>query len=250
MSTQDSIKENQEFDKVVSILTPQFKRTCDFSYAKPRKRLVNKIWAISGIAAMFLVVLSVAIKSVLPASATELINSAFTTLMNAESIKVEFEWRGVKTSAEEIYSPDPSGNVINGTLYLLRKDGKVNMRIDWQDTEKNSIVFNGCDYIHLQDNHIANKYPTAFDGKLMELFSQKTLPDYLKGTSELSTEGNRIMIKHHKENITFYGEFQKDSKRLVKASAIISLPEEKNITLLETKSIETGIDISESMFLE
>lgn len=250
MSTQDSIKENQEFDKVVSILTPQFKRTCDFSYAKPRKRLVNKIWAISGIAAMFVVVLSVAIKSVLPASATEVINSAFAALMNSESIKVEFVWRGVKTSAEEIYSPDPSGNVINGTLYLLRKDGKVNMRIDWQDTEKNSIVFNGCDYIHLQDNHIANKYPTAFDGKLMELFSQKTLPDYLKGTSELSTEGNRIMIKHHKENITFYGEFQKDSKRLVKASAIISLPEEKNITLLETKSIETGIDISESMFLE
>ena len=250
MNMQDDRKEYLESEKVAELLTPKFQRKCEFSYAKPRKRLVTKIWAISGIAAMFVVVLSVAIKSVLPVSATEVINSAFTTLMNAESIKVEFVWRGVKTSAEEIYSPDPSGNVINGTLYLLRKDGKVNMRIDWQDTEKNSIVFNGCDYIHLQDNHIANKYPTAFDGKLMELFSQKTLPDNLKGTSELSTEDNRIMLKHHKENITFYGEFQKDSKRLVKASAIISLPEEKNVTLLETKSIETGIDISESMFLE
>lgn len=122
------------------------------------------------------------------------------------------------------------------------------MRIDWQDAEKNSIVFNSCGYIHLQDNHIANKYPTAFDGKLMELFSQKTLPDNLKGTSELYTEGNMIIIKNHKENITFYGEFQKDSKRLVRASAIISLPEEKNITLLETKSIETDIDIPESLF--
>lgn len=250
MNMQDDRKEYLESEKVVELLTPKFQRKCEFSYAKPRKRLVNKIWAISGIAAMFVVVLSVAIKSVLPVSATEVINSAFTTLMNAEGIKVEFVWRGVKTSAEEIYSPDPSGNVINGTLYLLRKDGKVNMRIDWQDTEKNSIVFNGCDYIHLQDNHIVNMYPTAFEGKLMELFSQKTLPDGLKDTSEFSTEGNMIMMKHHKENITFYGEFQKDCKRLVKASAIITLPEEKNITLLETKSIETGIGIHESMFLE
>lgn len=250
MNMQDDRKEYLESEKVVELLTPKFQRKCEFSYAKPRKRLVNKLWAISGIAAMFVVVLSVVIKSVLPVSATEVINSAFSTLMNAESIKVEFVWRGVKTSAEEIYNPDPSGNVINGTLYLLRKEGKVNMRIDWQDTEKNSIVFNGCDYIHLQDNHIVNRYPTAFEGKLMELFSQKTLPDDLKDPSEISTEGNMIMMKHHKENITFYGEFQKDSKRLVKASAIITLPEEKNITLLETKSIETGIDIPETLFYE
>ena len=124
------------------------------------------------------------------------------------------------------------------------------MRIDWKDTEKNSIVLNSCDYIHLQDNRIANKYPTAFGDKLMKLFSIETLPDDLKNSTELSTEGNMIMIKSHNENITIYGEFQKDSKRLVKASAIFSLPEGRNITLLETKSIETGIDITESMFFE
>ena len=62
----------------------------------------------------------------------------------------------------------------------LRKNGKVNMRIDWKDTEKNSIVLNSCDYIHLQDNRIANKYPTAFGDKLMKLFSIETLPDGFK----------------------------------------------------------------------
>lgn len=250
MDMQDDRNEYLESEKVIGLLTPKFQRTCEFSFAKSRKRFVNKIWVVSGVAAMFVVVLTIALKSVIPVSAIEIVNSAFTTLSNSERIKVEFVWRGVKTSAEEIYSPDPSGNVINGTLYLLRKNGKVNMRIDWQDTEKNSIVFNSCDYIHLQDNHIVNKYSTVFGDKLMKLFSMKTLSDDLKSTSELSTEGNMIIIKNHKENITFYGEFQKDSKRLVKASAIFSLSEGKNITLLETKSIETDIDITESMFFE
>lgn len=250
MNMQDDRNEYLESEKVIGLLTPKFQRKCEFSFAKPRKRLVNKIWVVSGVAAMFVVVLTIALKSVIPVSATEIINSAFTTLMKAESIKVEFVWRGVRTSSEEIYSPDPSGNVINGTLYLLRKNGKVNMRIDWQDPEKNSIVFNSCDYIYLQDNHIANKYPTAFRDKIMKLFSLNTLQDDLKNTSELSTEGNMIVLKNHKDNITLYGEFQKDSKRLVKASAVVSLPEGKNITLLETKAIETGIDINESMFFE
>lgn len=124
------------------------------------------------------------------------------------------------------------------------------MRIDWKDTEKNSIVFNGNDYIHLQDNHIANKYSSAFGCKLMKLFSLNTLPDDIKNTFELSSEGNMIIIKDHKENITLCGKFQKHSKRLVKASAIVSLPDGQNMTMLETKSIETGIDIPEYLFYE
>ena len=250
MNMQDDRKESLESERVVELLTPKYQRKCGFSYAKPRKRLVSQIWAIGGVAAMFVVVLTIAIKSVLPVSATEVIDSAFTTLTNAESIKVEFVWRGVKTSAEEIYSPDPSGNVINGTLYISRKNGKVNTRIDWHDAEKNSIVFNGSYYIHLQDNRIADKHSSAFGDEIMNLFSYQTLPDGLKGKTELSTEGNVIMIKDHKEDITFCGEFQKDSKRLVKASAIVSLPDGQNMTMLETKSIETDIDIPESLFYE
>lgn len=250
MNMQDDIKDDRELEKVVELLTPKFQRKCEFSFAKPRKRLISNIWTISGVAAMFVVVLAIAIKSAFTVSASEVINSAFTTLSSAESIKVEFVWRGVKTSAEEIYSPDPSGNVINGTLSLLRKNGRVNMRIDWHDAEKNSIVFNGSHYIHFQDNHIAHKYSSAFGDKIMKLFSLNTIPDDLKSTFELSTKGNMIMIKNQMDNITLYGEFQKDSKRLVKASAIVSSPEGKNITLLETKSIETGIDIPESLFYE
>lgn len=250
MNMQDDRKENLESGRVVELLTPKFQRKCEFSFAKPRKRLVNKIWAISGVAAMFVVALTVAIKSTLPVSATEVINSAFTTLTGAESIKVEFVWRGIKTSAEEIYSPAPSGNVINGTLYLLRSNDKVKTRIDWHDAEKNSIVFDGSNYIHFQGNRIAGKHLSAFGDEIMNLFSQNTLPDGLKGQAELSTEGTMIMIKTKKDDITFCGEFQKDSKRLVKASAIVSLPDGQNMTMLETKSIETDIDIPDSLFCE
>lgn len=250
MNMQDDRKGHLESEKVVELLTPKFQRKCEFSFAKPRKRLVNKIWTISGIAAMFALVLTIAIKSVIPVSATEVINSAFTTLTNAESVKVEFAWRGIKTTAEEIYSPDPSGNVINGTLYLLQRNGIINMRIDWHDAEKNSIVFNGKDYFHVQGNRIANRHSSAFGDEIMNLFSRNTLPNGLKGKTELSTKSNMIIIKDHKEDITFCGEFQKDSKQLVKASAIISLPDGQSIIMLETKSIETGVDIPESLFYE
>lgn len=250
MSTQDSIKENQEFDKVVSILTPQFKRTCDFSYAKPRKRLVNKIWAISGIAAMFVVVLSVAIKSVLPASATEVVKSAFGTLTDAECVKVEFVWRGEKASAEEIYTPTPSGNMINGTLCLLRKNGKVNVRIDWHDAEKNSIIFNGCEYIHLMDSKTVDKHSSSFGEELMNLFNENSLPYDLKNKAALTDDGNRVIMKCHKGDITLCGEFLRDTRQLVKASVWFSKPDGGTETILETQSIQTNINIPESLFSE
>lgn len=74
MNMQNDRKEHLESEKVVELLTPKFQRKCEFSFAKPRKRLVNKIWAVSGIAAMFVLVLTIAIKSVVPVSATGVIN--------------------------------------------------------------------------------------------------------------------------------------------------------------------------------
>ncbi len=245
---QDTNQESREFEKVVEILTPKFQRKCEFSFTMPRKRFMNKIWTISSLAAMFVVVLTIVIKSVIPVSAAEVINSAFATLTDAESIKVVFVLRGAKTSAVEIYTPDPSGNMIEGTLYVMRKNGKVNIRIDWHDAEKNSIIFNGSDYTHLRNNSIVNKHSSSFGKEIMNLFSQNTLPNELIDKSTLSTDGNMVIMKSHDGNITLCGEFQRDSKQLIKASAIIALPDEQDITLLETKSIETNTSVPESLF--
>ncbi len=252
MAMQNNVQESHDLEKVAELLTPKHPRRCDFSFSiPPKKRFTGKIWTISGVAAMFAIILTIAIKSVLPVSAVEVIDSAITALTDAESIKVEFAWRGIMGDSEAIYTPDPSGNMVDGTLYIVRKNGTVKTRIDWHDAEKNSIIFNGKEYIHLRNNEIIDKHPSSFGEDLMNLFSKDTLPKYLKDKSILSSNGNIILIeKTNKGEITVLGEFRKDSKRLTKASASVSLPNGSDLEILETKSIETNINIPESLFIE
>lgn len=247
---EDIRKEDPRFDEVVELLTPKFRRECEIAFAKPHKRFINRIWAISGIAAMFVIALTIAFKSVVPVSAAEVVSSALADLSDAESVKVEFTWRGIKTSHEEIYRPDLSGDVINGTLYLLRRNGKVLARIDWHDAEKNTIVFNNSQYIHLKDGIKVNKHASSFGDELMNLLNRNSLPDDLKNESEFSTEDNVITIKHNKDIITFCGEFNKNSKQLIKASAIATMPDGKEVSIFETQSIETNVDLPENLFAE
>lgn len=243
-------KGNQEFDKIVQLLTPKFPRQCEFSFARPRRRVFKRIWAISGIAAMLAIILTVAIKSAIPLSAQEVINSAFANLSNAESLKVEFVWRGVKSSAEEIYTPNPDGSLVDGTLYLLRKNEKVFTRIDWYDDERNSIIFNGSDYIHLKNGRKVNTHPSSFGEELIDLISMSSVPEELKKKSIIDEADNRITMESHKDVITFYGEFQRDSKRLINASVAATSSDGGEITMAKTKSIETDIVIPESLFSE
>lgn len=250
MDMHDKTKESQELDRVVDLISPRHPRECGFTFTAPKKRFSKRIWTISGVAALFIIVATIAFKSVMPVSAAEVIGSAISTLTDAESVKVEFVWRCVKTDAEEIYTPDPAGEMIDGTLYLSRRNGIVNTRIDWNDAERNSIVFDGKNYIHLRDNRLVNKHSSSFGNELMELFSHSSLPDVMKEESILSSDGNMIITESHKGDITLRGEFLKDSKRLVKASAKVAMPDGTDLTILETKSIETDVDIPETIFVE
>lgn len=247
---QDINKENREFDKVVELLKPKFPRRCEFSFTKPRTRIFKRIWAVSGIVAMLAIILTVAIKSAITVSAMEVINSALADLSTAESLKVEFVWRGVKSSAEEIYTPNPEGNLVKGTLYLLRKNGKVLTRIDWHDDERNSIIFNGNKYIHLKNGRKINTHSSSFGEELINLVSANTVPEDLKKESSIVKSGDRLSIKSHKDVITFYGEFQRDSKRLINASVATISPNGRETMMAKTKSIEIGIDIPEALFSE
>lgn len=251
MDMQNNTQENHDFEKVAELLTPKHPRRCKFTFTiPPQKNITGKIWTISGVAAMFAIVITIAIKSAMPISAAEVFNSAITSLTDAKSIKVEFAWRGIKGDSEEIYTPDPLGNMVDGTLYILRNNGTVKIRIDWHDADKNSIVFNGRDYIHLRNNKIIDRHSSSFGEELMNLFSHNSLPEDLIDKSRLSTDGDTIIIESHRGAITFLGEFNKDSKHLTKASISISLPNRKNLKMLETKSIKTDISIPESIFTE
>lgn len=248
---QNNSQENLDFEKVAELLTPKHPRRCKFTFSIPPKKYVtSKTWTISGVAAMFAIVITIAIKSVMPISAAEVINSAITALTDAKSIKVEFAWRGIKGASEEIYTPDSLGNMVDGTLYILRNNGIVKTRIDWHDAEKNSIVFNGRDYIRLRNDKIIDRHSSSFGEELMKLFSHNSLPEDITDKSILSTDGDIIIIESHKGKITLLGEFNKDSKQLTKASISISLPNRKHLKMLETKSIETDRNIPESIFIE
>lgn len=251
MDMQNNSQENYDFEKVAELLTPKHPRRCKFTFTKPPKKYItSKIWTISSVAAMFAIVITIAIKSVMPISAAEVINSAITALTDAKSVKVEFVWRGKKGASEEIYTPDSLGNMVGGTLYILRNNGTVKTRIDWHDADKNSIVFNGRDYIHLRNNKIIDRHSSSFGEELMNLFSQNSLPEDITDKSILSADGDIIIIESHKGKITLLGEFNKDSKQLTKASISVSLPNRKNLKMMETKSIETDRCIPKSMFIE
>lgn len=250
MDTKDINNENREFDKVVELLTPKFPRHCEYSFTKPRRRVFFRICTITGVAAMLAVILTVAIKSTMTLSATEVINSALTNLLKANSFKIEFVWRGVKSSAEEIYTPNPDGILVDGTLYLLRKDGKVFTRIDWHDDEKNSIIFNGSKYIHLKNGRRINMHSSCFGEELIDLFRMSSVPEDLKKKSTINETGDKITMKTHKDVITFYGEFQSNSKQLINASVATTSSDGSEIVMVRTKSIETGTDIPAALFSE
>lgn len=250
MSMQSINKENQEFDTVIELLTPKFPKNCEFSFTKPRTRAFKRIWTITSVAAMIVVLFTIALNSTMKLSAMEVINSALASLSNVESLKVEFVWRGVKSSAEEIYTPNPDGILVDGTLYLLRKDGKVFTRIDWHDDEKNSIIFNGSKYIHLKNGQRINMHSSCFGEELIDLFRMSSVPEDLKKISTINETGDRITMKTHKNVITFYGEFQRNSKQLIYASVATTSSDGSEIIMVRTKSIETGIDIPEALFSE
>jgi len=256
MNTQDSRMKDKEFDKVIDLFTPKYPRKNNFSFPKPQfnRKLSHRIWwTIGGVAAMLVVVLTIAMNSVVPASAKEVVSAALGNISEAESVKVEFEWRGKKTSAEEIYSPDLSGDIINGTLYLLRKDGKVYARIDWHDAEKNSIIFNGDEYIHQHDGKTIGRHASSFGNELMNLVNLSALRDKLPdilSNAQITMKEDVITMKSNKDIITFCGEFSQENNSLIKAYASACTPDNKDVTLLKTISIQTNIPISEEMFSE
>lgn len=242
-------RENRDFEKVVGLLTPKFPRKCEFSFKKPYKRLINLVWGIGGIAAMLVVVLTIAIRSATTVSASEVINSAFVNFDDAETVKVEFVFNSVaRTPKEEVYRPDSDGVPVDGTLYLLRRDGNVYVRVDWHDAEKNSVVLNGNDYVHLQNNSVVEKHPSSFGKELIELINLKTMTRLLNDDLKTSSEGNRIIAESKKESVTLRGEFDIESKQLVRASVVATGSDGKSIPLFETQSIETGVEIPEAIF--
>lgn len=258
MNINDKSIEEQEYDKVVDMLSPKYRRKNEFSFPKTEQddRIKRMVWTISGIAAMVAVVIAFALKSGTTVSATEVINTALINLSEAETFKIDFLFRGCKSSKDEIYRPDMEGELLSGTVYVQRNDGKTLNRIDWHDREKNSIIFNGSKYVHMRNGIKISEHPSDFQDELLSVLILKSLKSLENDKdASITTDGNIVRVvlkKNHKEDsFVFSGDFSvHGNQQLVKATVRVSGPDGKEITMLETKSIQTNVRLPETLFAE
>lgn len=238
-----------DYEKVLSMLTPKHPRTP--AKYKPRHKY-SRIWAISSIAAMLAIVCTFALKSVSTANASnipasEIVMDALNSGLKSENFKVDFKLRGKQSDEDVIYAPSPDGRMVNGTLYILCKDGKVMNRLDWHDEDKNSIIFDGT-YVHTKNGAEIRRHPSKDDFELGNLMNFESLGQITD--SEISEDNDMIMVNHRKKNspIVFNGVFSRKDKRMIKASVIYETNGGKPVMLMETTSIEFDANVPASLF--
>ncbi len=240
-----------EFEKVESLLTPKHQRNVDFKFNERRGSAGKIFWKIGGIAAMLALVVTVALSSIFPASASQKINAGMENLFNAETVKVEFTLRCMPVSGDEVYAPHPSGEILDGTLYVLNTGTQVCNRIDWHDKDNNTIIFKDKEYVHLRDGELVERHSCNPVNEFAGIFNLKSLRKQL-GTimddADITTKGEYIYLVHNKGKIALSGKFRKDNNMLVEATASYVDPQGCEVSLLKTNSIHAGVNLPEGLF--
>ena len=244
----------KDFDKVVRMLSPRFVRLMPDSLGgvPSRKPLSALMWTVGSAAAVAAVIFVIAARIPTTAlafsvPAAEIVVRALETGARSGSCKVEFAWRGIETSDDEVYTPQPDAPMIRGTLYMLCDSGGAGCRIDWHDADRNSIIYDGADYIRLKDGVQVARHPSHFGSELVNLLDIETLT---RSVGEI-TEKDGVITVSHRENggAVFLGEFSREDRRLIKASILMTAPDGRSITLMETSSVIFGADVQPSLFL-
>lgn len=247
-----------ELQKVINILTPKFppvmKRELTTHGKNRKKRL--RILQLGGIAAMICVIATVALTllsikgNAVPAG--QIIEQSLNGFSKSDSYKIDFRFRGKKTTDKEIYTPDTIADMIPGTLYLLNHEQTPLMRIDWHDTEKNTIIFNGKKYIHLKNGRIVKSVPHKPAKEISRLLSFEMLPkDIVNSEFTTITENNGIInltVKSTHDRMYFIAEFSRTNKKLKKAIARYdrgNIP----VDMIATDSINYSIPLSLELFM-
>ena len=105
--------------------------------------------------------------------------------------------------------------MVNATLYFLNKDGRSMSRIDWHDAEKNTVIFDGKDYIHLRNGIQVKRCSDDTGPKFKELFGLESLiGSFNVLDEEISEEGNIITVRHVKTQLLSLESFQRSDKKL------------------------------------
>ncbi len=253
--------EQDEFNKVINLLTPKHSPTsskgANVSY-NTRHRNILRFFKVSAVATICAVIATVGIAfkwsvrtEAIPAS--QIVEHSLADIAKAKGYKISFMLRGSKRNKDEIYTPNPNGDMIRGTLYIAVENNTPLTRIDWDDTERNTIIFSDGTYTHLQGYKIINSKKSLPLTTLYNLVSLNTLPSDLKDSSktEIDESGDEITLTTKgtkgKEQIRFQATFSRSENRLKKASATALIGSEP-IELLTTDSIDYSSVIPLNLF--
>ncbi len=205
METRNRLTEQEEVDKVISLLTPRHRR-----YPKSKIELKMKSkrsnyfkWiAFGGIAAMIAVIVTFAVNppaqaAEAPLSAPELAAKVLQEVNEAQKCRVEFTLRAVRSDDEEVYTADIAGEPMNGTMYLTSVPGDEQLRVEWDDPEKTVIIFDGKYYVKLENGTEVKRFPTTFHSeKFKALLNLESVNKEFKSSKKFvfTEDGDNVIV--------------------------------------------------------
>ena len=194
METRNRLTEQEEVDKVISLLTPRHRR-----YPKSKIELKMKSkrsnyfkWiAFGGF------VKPPAQAAEAPLSAPELAAKVLQEVNEAQKCRVEFTLRAVRSDDEEVYTADIAGEPMNGTMYLTSVPGDEQLRVEWDDPEKTVIIFDGKYYVKLENGTEVKRFPTTFHSeKFKALLNLESVNKEFKSSKKFvfTEDGDNVIV--------------------------------------------------------
>lgn len=254
MEIRKNLTEQEEFDKVIYLLTPHHRR-----YPKSKIELKMKSkrsnyfkWLVfGGIAAMIAVIVTFAVNPSLqaaeaPLSAPELAVKALQNVNDAQDYRVEFTLRARKCDDKEAYTADLAGEPINGIFYLSSVPGNERLRVEWDDPEKTTINFNGECYVRSENGKEVKRLPIKFNvDKFKSLFDLAAVTKEFKSSDKyvFTEDGDNVIVTSNDGGRNGYGTlkvkaiFSKNECKL-KSMSMIAEKDGEEIELLSARSIE------------
>ena len=258
--TTNNNQSDAELQKVVDILKPKFPRQPreKVTYPRPTYRINKPFLKIGGIAAMACVCATMALglifsvrSNAVPAS--QIVEQSIAEMSNADSYRIEFDYRGRISSDDEIYRSAPDAEMVSGTLYVLNHDGTPLTRIDWNDAQHNSAIWNGKKYIHLQNGKVVKTKPAKPLDELYKLLSFKTIPNGILKDAVIEESDGIInaslkMKSSGPKHILGTAQFSRANKRLENVSVIYH-DGVKDLEVIIANSIIYGTPLPIEMFM-
>lgn len=234
--------EKDEFEKTVELLTPKFRKNSDFSFVKRKKRVsatVRRLWWRAGsVAAMVAVVVALAVNTLIPARAEDVVQKSLANFNAEKTYKVRFYIVGDIRDGKLI----PSGeNEITGTLYVLNDNGIEKDRIEFDNPEKLTEVYDG-EFYKLYKNGVLTKKTRSNPIGLLDFFKLNTTKDLVEGL-QLTSNGDMVTVSHRKGDLVMNGVFSRETNKLTEAYVT-----HKDKKVLGTRSIEYGVEIPDKFF--